>query len=108
MVLHIEEQPLLVQSIFWIAAAGFLISFAAVLVSILLVIVRTKALQSSETERHLSYGERQGRQFSRATSYLTDIRYRRLRNVQFAVTAGAFLSFGTMMAIIMIFGTNRP
>lgn len=108
MVLRIEEQPLLVQSVFWIAMTVFLISFAAFLISILLVISRTKALQTFENEPQLPYGERIGRQFSRGTSYLTVVRFRRLRNVQFAVTASTFLSFGIMMATILIFGTSRP
>ncbi|EJL54885.1 hypothetical protein PMI09_02201 [Rhizobium sp. CF122] len=109
MAFRLYDQTSLIQIIFWLAGATFVIAFICCFACIALILLRTQALKNLDRERHLPVGEKMGLKFSRANSFLVDTAFERTRRALFASFAAALLSVFVITALIVAYECDhRP
>lgn len=108
MALRMEGQPLLLQLAVWACVVVYVVSFLTVLYSIFIVLWRTNGLVDRAEDRELGWGERQGRKFSRVSRFLVADEFRSVRMLAFGACAGAAMSFGLLVLLVVSFGEQMP
>ncbi len=97
--MRLVDQTPSVQILLWLLMVLFALGVVGGIISNALMLRRTKALSILSGEESLSWGERKGRQFSRANSFLIDSQFKRLRAAMFGSMGLSVTSFA-LIAII--------
>jgi hypothetical protein len=102
--MRLEEQTPTVQMTMYLLMAIFALGVAGGIITNALILWRTKALSTFPEEKSLSWGERKGRQFSRANSFLLDSRFKRLRIAMLGSMGLSIFSFALIAVIDGLWG----
>jgi hypothetical protein len=104
MTLKMEGQPFLLQFAVWACVIVFVAGFFTALYANLLVISRTGGLINRAEDQGLSWGERQGRKFSRFSRFFVGDEFRSLRRLSFGAWTSTAVSFGLLLSLMLLFG----
>lgn len=101
--MHANDPTAVVQAVIYVLMSLFALGVVGGIVTNVLILLRTRSMVTLPEERDLRSGDRRGRQFSRASSFFIDGRFRRLRLAMACSIGLSVCSFALMLLVDALF-----